>query len=324
MTDRTVGIGEAAKALGLSVSRVRQLTTAGVFTASTTSGGHRRYDLGVVMREWQAHRMGMDELWSRAYPLIGLDESKVWNDLKQILPEGLTGSGQRILGYAVTEMVNNAIDHSEGTTVAVTIRSNNDTIIVEVRDDGIGVFFRMAQTFGLPDPAAAVVEITKGKRTTSPDRHSGEGLFFTSKVVDVFELSANGYRVVFDNTVGDVALGQATGSGTLVVLKLSLASARELAAVFSQYTDAQGEFNRTIPLIKLVQYGGDFLSRSEARRFAEGLEQFERVVLDFTGVEMIGQGFADELFRVWNHAHPEVQLLVHGANPAVELMINRV
>jgi hypothetical protein len=66
------------------------------------------------------------------------------------------------------------------------------------------------------------------------------------------------------------------------------------------------------------------LSRSEARRLAAGLEQFDRVVLDFTGVDMIGQGFADELFRVWHLAHPTVLLLVHGANPAVELMINRV
>jgi len=65
------------------------------------------------------------------------------------------------------------------------------------------------------------------------------------------------------------------------------------------------------------------LSRNEARRLAAGLEQFSRVVLDFTGVEMIGQGFADELFRVWHQEHPMVLLLVHGTNPAVEMMISR-
>lgn len=54
---------------------------------------------------------------------------------------------------------------------------------------------------------------------------------------------------------------------------------------------------RTIPRVQLVQHGSEFLGRSQAKRFAQGLEQFRQVVLDFTGVELVGQGFADELFR---------------------------
>ncbi len=33
-------------------------------------------------------------------------------------------------------------------------------------------------------------------------------------------------------------------------------------------------------------------------------ERFQTVVLDFTGVEEIGQDFADEVFRVFQRAHP--------------------
>jgi hypothetical protein len=86
----------------------------------------------------------------------------------------------------------------------------------------------------------------------------------------------------------------------------------------------KGDFDRSTPRIELIALDSEFLSRSEARRLGTGLEKFDRVVLDFTGVKMIGQGFADELFRVWHRAHPHVLLQVQGANAAVELMINRV
>ena len=42
--------------------------------------------------------------------------------------------------------------------------------------------------------------------------------------------------------------------------------------------------------------------------FAVGLERFREVVLDFAGVDAIGQGFADEVFRVWARAHAGTRL----------------
>jgi hypothetical protein len=54
------------------------------------------------------------------------------------------------------------------------------------------------------------------------------------------------------------------------------------------------------------------------------LEKFKDVDLDFTHVKGIGQGFADQVFRVWQAVHPETQLHVINATPEVEFMINRV
>ena len=278
----------------------------------------------MLLSEWQVHISGQQPLWSQVYSLLGLDESHVWDDIKRLLPPTTTDQARDTLGYAVTEMVNNAIDHSGGTIVVVVASRQGTVMTIEVADDGVGAFHRMKEVFGLPNEAAAVVEITKGKRTTSPDKHSGEGIFFTSKAMDVFELSANGYTVIFDNTVGDVALGQASVSGTRVVLKLSLTTVYDLVEVFRAYTNEDGDFDQSTPRIELVRAGREFLSRSEARRLAAGLEKFDRVVLDFTGVTMIGQGFADELFRVWHRENPSVILQLRGTNPAVDLMISRV
>jgi hypothetical protein len=54
-----------------------------------------------------------------------------------------------------------------------------------------------------------------------------------------------------------------------------------------------------------------------------GLEKFREVVLDFEGVDLVGQGFADEVFRVWAQQHPDVLLIPTGMNEPVAFMVER-
>ena len=46
-------------------------------------------------------------------------------------------------------------------------------------------------------------------------------------------------------------------------------------------------------------------------------------MLDFDQVNSIGQAFADEIFRVFANAHPEVELIPVHAVPEVQQMIRR-
>jgi hypothetical protein len=66
------------------------------------------------------------------------------------------------------------------------------------------------------------------------------------------------------------------------------------------------------------------ISRSQARRVLTGLEKFKYVILDFDKVPMIGQGFADEIFRVYKIKHPEIKIKAINTNDAVSFMIGRV
>lgn len=303
--------------LGLSTSRVRQLVDQGELTAALTRGGHRRFRPDLLRREWAELRGSADRspVWTRTYVLAGLAEDFVWNGVRDELIQctgELPAPARNILGYAVAEMANNAIDHSFGTSLKVALAVNDRVVRVTVADDGIGAFRSLADTFGYPDVADAVVDLTKGRRTSAPQ-----------KAVDVFDLEANGYRFTVDNLDGDVALGRGLDVGTTVTLSLDLDTTRDLVGVFAAFTE-DGDFVRTTPRVVLVQHGSEFLSRSQAKRFALGLEQFKRVVLDFTGVELVGQGFADELFRVWQADHPDVAMTVTGANRGVALMIGRV
>jgi hypothetical protein len=76
-------------------------------------------------------------------------------------------------------------------------------------------------------------------------------------------------------------------------------------------------------VVKLFSYGVRFVSRSEAKRLLDGLERFAHVILDFAGVELVGQGFADEVFRVWAAAHPAVALAAENMSPPVAFMVAR-
>jgi hypothetical protein len=47
------------------------------------------------------------------------------------------------------------------------------------------------------------------------------------------------------------------------------------------------------------------------------------VTLDFDRVPAIGQAFADEIFRVYRAAHPEVAVVAVNMNETVRFMVER-
>jgi hypothetical protein len=114
--------------------------------------------------------------------------------------------------------------------------------------------------------------------------------------------------------------------GTLVRMKISAFSSRTAPEVFDRYSvkDDDYGFTRTRVPVALARYGEEnLISRSQAKRLLARFERFKEVMLDFAGVEMIGQAFADEIFRVFQRAHPEVRLDWINATADVEKMIRR-
>lgn len=265
--------------------------------------------------------------WFRRYPTAGLMEDAVWRDLagSSGAIEGVPDPTFSILQYAVTEMVNNAIDHSTAAEVTVTELRLGSRIRIEVADEGVGIFDNVREKLGLGDNFAALAELTKGKTTTQPDRHSGQGVFFTSKAVDLFVADSGGIRMTVDNLLPDVAVG--TGGrilGTLIAFELHPTTKRTLKSVFDAFSDPDDyAFSRTRVPLKLFRTGEHFVSRSEAKRLAANLERFADVEIDFAGVQDVGQGFVDELFRVWAAAHPGTRITPVNMNPAVEWMVRR-
>lgn len=263
--------------------------------------------------------------------VVGLEEHKVWADEIQPLLAGLPKNVRDIWHYGCTEMINNVIDHSESPTVLVEVNRTAVYTEIFVTDTGVGIFRKIARALALEDDRYAVLELSKGKLTTDPINHTGEGIFFSSRAFDDFSILSGG--VIFRHECQDDEdwiLGgeqpQQEVKGTKVFMNLANNQKRKLEDVFDAYaTDTEDyRFDRTVVPIKLLEHGDDHLvSRSQAKRLLMRFERFRTVVLNFDHVESIGQAFADEVFRVFPTQHPEVELLAVNTNEQVARMIKR-
>jgi anti-sigma regulatory factor (Ser/Thr protein kinase) len=266
-------------------------------------------------------------LLERTLETKGLQEDQVWKEVRAGVPalERLERNGERIANYAFTEMLNNAIDHSGSADVRVTVGNRHGRFAFVIADRGVGAFEHVRRTAELEDHVAAIQEISKGKMTTDPKRHTGQGIFFTSKAVDLFSIASNGWRWIVDNTRGDQTIGEShVRTGTAVVLEIDPGTDRDLAAIFDEYTDDETlAFDRSRTTVRLFELDVPFVSRSEAKRLVRNLDRFREVIVDFRGVEEVGQGFADELFRVWSRDNPGTKLVPVNMNRAVGLMVER-
>lgn len=268
---------------------------------------------------------GYKRRMARLYPLLGLEEHVAWErDFRPYF--NLSPNVQNIVSHGFTEMVNNAIDHSAGRSVFIWTSQDERTLRIIISDDGVGIFAKITDALKLPDMRQALFELAKGKLTTDPSKHTGEGVFFTSRMFDSFEISANGLQFNHDSSLPHDWLQEESGvfpDGTAVFMRISLSSARTAAEVYSQFTDAPEDydFSRTIVPMKLARFGDEQLvSRSQAKRLIARFDRFRTVILDFTDVQEIGQAFADEIFRVYGGSHREVELIPKNMTEQVERM----
>ena len=233
-----------------------------------------------------------------------------------------------IFDYAFSEMFNNAIEHSKSKNIEVKVSKKDRLLTFVVRDFGIGVFKNVMNQRHLVSELEAMQDLLKGKTTTAPKAHSGEGIFFTSKIADVFTLDSFGYELTVDNEKNDIFFGKTDKNtrGTKVIFSLAINSAKHLAGIFGKFQTNKEDFgfDKTEIQIKLYISGTVHISRSQARRVLSGLEKFKTIILDFDKVPIIGQAFADEIFRVFKNKHPEITITPINMNNAVEFMVKRV
>jgi hypothetical protein len=224
-------------------------------------------------------------------------------------------------------MFNNVLDHSGATRVSISLVKTAAATTVEIFDNGIGIFKKIQAALGLLDERHAVLELAKGKLTTDPANHSGEGIFFSSRMFDEFDILSGEvyFSHEFDRNEDWILQSGAAQGGTLVRMTLHNHTARTTKKVFDKFTsDDDYGFTKTVVPVKLMRYGDDNLvSRSQARRLLARFDRFKVVMLDFSGVASIGQAFADEVFRVFRNKHPNVELVPIRASSEVKRMISR-
>jgi anti-sigma regulatory factor (Ser/Thr protein kinase) len=286
-------------------------------------------ELGWIARSGPSTRPvfspGYQRQISKLYEIKDLEEDLAWSkDFKPYF--NLAPNVLNIVNHGFTEMLNNAIDHSGGGEVFVWARQTEQRFTLAISDNGVGIFAKIAGALKLPDMRQALFELSKGKFTTDPSKHSGEGVFFTSRMFDWFEINANNLEFYHNKKLTEDILHEVKGifpGGTLVFMSISLNSTRAAADVYAQFTNAPDDFDfsKTVVPMKLAQYGEEqLISRSQAKRLIARFDRFKKVVLNFDGVQEIGQAFADEIFRVYANQHPDVELIPENMTKQIENM----
>lgn len=312
-------VGMVAAQLGLSNARISMQVRSLVADGYLEKSGSTR----------PTYSIGRNRRLLLAFDRKGLAEDTVWTAHIQPLLRGLPQNIIDMAHHGVTEMVNNAVDHSEAQRVSVSVDLREGQLTMSVRDNGVGIFKKITAALGLPDERLALLELSKGKFTTDPRNHSGEGVFFTSRMFDKFQIVSGG--MTFDHDAKhstDVLLADSAWplAGTAVLMMINTSSQRTITQVFTEFSSGPEDytFAKTIVPVRLARVGDEnLISRSQAKRLLQRVERFRIVILDFEDVRSIGQAFADEIFRVFANAHPEVELIATKASTEVQQMVRR-
>ena len=296
------------------------LSRHGSGTRQTYSLGVNRFALGVMHRQAIEQQGGEMAIWERHIaPLLSDQKPNV----------------KSLANTAFTEMLNNALDHSQATQIAMGMHIKDGRLQMVVADDGVGIFSKIAESAHLFDTRLAILELAKGKFTTAPEGHSGMGIFVSSRMMDGFAIDSCGLRFDPHETTHALPAFDWMDAGaclkplkvrTVVRMDISLQSTRTTNDVYLKYFEPNevgaDAFHTTEIPVRLAQLSSELVSRSQAKWVMERATQFKTVILDFEGVVHVGQAFVDEVFRVFAVAHPHIQLKTTGMTPEVAKLVS--
>lgn len=323
-----VGISILENSLGISRQAIHRhldtLIREGTILRQGSGKRNTTYILNTAAARKKIH--GKKRIFSKRVRIVNLAEDRLLAEVEAQpgLLSGLSASALSIFRFAFTEMVNNAIDHSGSARADVDVSSDRASVSFCIADKGVGLFENIRAKKSLVDEMEAIQDLLKGKTTTAPEAHSGEGIFFTSKIADSLVLESHRKRLTVDNLIEDVFVEDCRfRKGTHVSFRIGAQSSKDLTKIFHDYTGEEFQFDKSSIAVKLFASGDAYISRSQAKRLLHSMESFRKIELDFSGVPTVGQAFADEIFRVFRMAHPDMEITVTNCSENCDFMIRR-
>ncbi len=247
-----------------------------------------------------------------------LKEDQLFHEKISPYLDNLEPEIREICEFGFSQVMNNVISHSKGKTCEIHILKNEGKFSFTIIDDGVGVYSKVTKHFSLENDRHAILELSKGKMTTDPAHHTGDGLFFASRLFDRFILESSGleWKHELKNEKWSISPVKRK-KGTSILLEIKSLSNRSLKNVMKEYSTNGGMiFNRTcVPVILSKLDSENLFSRSQARRLTQNMEEYKNICFDFAGLDMVSHSFADEVFRVYQQEKPHQKLEWRNSNP---------
>ena len=162
--------------------------------------------------------------FKKTYKNQSLEEHHVLLEIEDKFPQilNLPENVRSIFTFAFSEMFNNAIEHSSSKNISIEVAERNGKLSFMVLDSGVGVFRNIMKKRKLHSEIEAIQDLLKGKTTTMPKSHSGEGIFFTSKSSDLFILDSFGYQLTINTKTDGISIKNVSliKRGTKVIFEI--------------------------------------------------------------------------------------------------------
>src|SRR5581483_5974886 len=122
-------------------------------------------------------------------------------------------------------------------------------------------FRKIQNVLGLSDQRQVILELAKGKLTTDPERHTGQGIFFTSRLLDTFDIRSGSVSLSHEfGEEEDWIFECSEIQGTGVFMRLANQTSRTAKSVFDQYSSGDDYgFTKTMVPVALARYGDERL-----------------------------------------------------------------
>ncbi len=326
---RKITTRELSVEFGVSRQYLNQLLSELIADKKILKIGGTRSAFYVSSLYAKKHPEIIPNVFRKKYKNESLEEHEVLMDIEKRFPllVNLPENIHSIFTFAFSEMFNNAIEHSRSKIIGMEVSLRDKKLFFVIEDSGIGVFRNIMKKKKLDSEIQAIQDLLKGKTTTMPKSHSGEGIFFTSKSADKFNLDSFGYHLIISKNDIEVKQVSKIKRGTRVMFEIDITSSLHLTDVFKRFTNltknSDHGFDKTEIRVELYTMSGVHISRSQARRILSGLEKFKIILLDFDKVPVVGQAFADEIYRVFQNMHPDIVIQEENISEGVQFMIER-
>lgn len=254
------------------------------------------------------------------------------------------------LSYCLYEMMDNVHIHSGkplGTAMTY-YDGRQHTLSILIADDGMGIRASLAENEKYRDVTEAeALKLCLEDRITD-GKGLGFGLYTTSRLVDSigkeFILHSGSHKLIVEDGKSSV-VDNGYWQGTLIYMEIGTIVEIDPGQVVDHRTDVEEEYNESFigtegleslwydtqsnldsVEFKFSDYGTDFGTRDMGQKLRQKLSALiasgEKVVLDFTGVNVVSNSFADECIAKLLLEMPLDELKRHttfrGLNPVAE------
>ena len=171
------------------------------------------------------------------YENNNLNAERIFKTLSLRVPfiRSLSTNTFKIFECAFIVLLDNAIKHSKTKKIIISIKSLYNTVVLEIKDYGTGVFSNVLSNLKLHDEFEAAMEFLPEKGAMEKEGKKSEGgISFASKAADKLQILSGSVRLVIDNEQKDYYIDKIyPRNGTTAIFEIKKTTRKKIDNLYN-------------------------------------------------------------------------------------------